>query len=272
MNSQIKYTTLSTGIAVEYIEFGARGGTPLLLLHGLSDSWHSFLPLLPFLPEDIRALAFSQRGHGQSGKPRSGYALDSLVRDAVAFLDAMRIDRAVIAGHSMGAAVAALLAARHPHRVASLGLLGAFADFRFNAGVIELKQDAQRLVDPIDPDFARAFQASTIIRMDDDEFLDLVVSDSQALPAFAWRALVDGLMTRELPAAFGRIVAPTFLVWGDGDVFIPRADQELMETSIRNAKLHVLRDTGHAVHWDRPAETAALIETLMRQTKAPVAA
>src|SRR5205085_9084540 len=76
MNPQIKYVTLSTRVTVEYIENGALAGTPLLLLHGLSDSWHSVLPLLPHLPRTVRALAFTQRGHGHSGKPRADYSLD----------------------------------------------------------------------------------------------------------------------------------------------------------------------------------------------------
>ena len=143
MNPQIKYTNLATGVTVEYVENGTLAGTPLLLLHGLSDSWHSFLPLLPHLPAGLRALAFTQRGHGQSSKPRDDYRLQTLVADALAFLDVMHVDRAVVAGHSMGAAVATLLAAHHPDRVAGLALLGAFADFRGNAGVIELRQDVR---------------------------------------------------------------------------------------------------------------------------------
>src|SRR5262245_43220740 len=189
MKSQIKRVRLKTGVTVEYVESGASKGEPLLLLHGLSDSWQSFLPLLPHLPERLRVLAFTQRGHGKSDKPRTGYSIERLMADALAFLDAMDVDRAVIAGHSMGAAVAALLAARYPNRVAALALLGAFADFERNPGVKELRESVRSLADPIDPEFARAFQVSTIARMIDDDFIDLVVSDSQSLPALAWRGL-----------------------------------------------------------------------------------
>ena len=272
MNPQIKHVTLSTRVTVEYIENGALGGTPLLLLHGLSDSWHSFLPLLPHLPRDVRALAFTQRGHGNSAKPRGDYSLDALVRDAVAFLDAMQIERAVIAGHSMGAAVAAMLAAKHPGRVAGLALLGAFADFRGNAGVIELRQDVQDLTDPIDADFARAFQVSTISRIIDDEFIHLVTTDSQSLPAYAWRALLDGFMQADLPSCFGRIKAPTCLVWGDCDMFVPRSDQDAMLAAIPDAQLYTLDDTGHAVHWDRPGETAGVIKALIANAASLLAA
>jgi non-heme chloroperoxidase len=272
MNPHIKYVNLSTRVTVEYIENGALAGSPLLLLHGLSDSWHSFLPLLPHLPRDVRTLAFTQRGHGQSSKPRGDYSLEALVKDAIAFLDAMHIERAVIAGHSMGAAVAALLAAKHPERVAGLALLGAFADFRSNPGVIELRQDVQDLTDPIDPDFARAFQVSTIARMVDDEFIDLVVGDSQALPSFAWNALADALMASNLPSCFGRIEAPTSLIWGDCDVFVPRSDQDTMLAAIKHAQLTTLEETGHAVHWDRPGETAGILKALVQNVASRLAA
>jgi non-heme chloroperoxidase len=272
MNPQIKYITLPTGVTVEYVETGALGGEPLLLLHGLSDSWHSFLPMLPHLPQDARTLAFSQRGHGQSSKPRTNYGIDHLVADAMAFLEAMHVDRAVVAGHSMGAAVAAQLAAKHPRRVAGLALLGAFADFAGNAAVVELRQDVQDLTDPIDADFARAFQVSTIARMIDDDFIDLVVNDSQALPSFAWRALVDALMATDLNKAFDKIVAPTTIVWGDCDAFVPPGDAETMASEIRHASVRVMRDTGHAVHWDRPGETAALITSLLRKVASRKAA
>lgn len=265
MNPQIKYATLTTGITVEYVENGALGGAPLLLLHGLSDSWHSFLPVLPHLPHKARALAFTQRGHGQSSKPRGDYRLETLVADAVAFLDAMHVDRAIVVGHSMGATVATLLAAQHSDRVAGLALLGAFADFRGNAAVVELRQEVQGLTDPIDPDFARAFQVSTIARMVDDDFIDLVVSDSQALPSFAWQDLVDALIATDLTAAFGKIAAPTTLLWGDCDVFVPHSDQPSMLSSIHHATLRVLTETGHAVHWDRPGECAAAIKSLMQE-------
>jgi pimeloyl-ACP methyl ester carboxylesterase len=259
-------------VTVEYIESGALGGTPLLMLHGLSDSWHSFLPLLPHLPREVRAIAVTQRGHGQSSKPRDGYSLDALAADAKAFLDAMHIDRAVVAGHSMGAAVAALLAAARPERVAGLALLGAFADFRENDGVIELWQDVRDLTDPIDPEFARAFQLSTIARMVDDDFIDLVVADSQALPSSAWRGLVDAFLASNLPAAYRKIDAPTALIWGDADAFVPHSEQQAMLSAIRRATLHALGDTGHAVHWDRPGETAAIINALVKNVAARLAA
>ena len=69
---------------LSYVEQGDPAGVPIMLLHGVSDSCHSFAPLLPCLPPSLHVLAISQRGHGDSERPRFGYT----PRDFAADLDA----------------------------------------------------------------------------------------------------------------------------------------------------------------------------------------
>ncbi len=73
--------------------------------------------------ERYRVVAPDQRGHGLGGKPVSRYTADELAGDAVALLDHLGIAAVVVVGHSMGAHVAAYLAATHPERVKALALL-----------------------------------------------------------------------------------------------------------------------------------------------------
>ena len=89
MRSEIQTAELATGVTLEYTEQGDPSGVPVLLLHGLSDSRRSFERVLPHLPASIRALAVTQRGHGDSGKPESGYTADDFAADAAAFMDAL---------------------------------------------------------------------------------------------------------------------------------------------------------------------------------------
>ena len=65
---------LPTGVTLQYAERGSQTGVPVIFLHGVSDSWRSFKHVLPLLPPTIRALAITARGHGDSGRPPSGYA------------------------------------------------------------------------------------------------------------------------------------------------------------------------------------------------------
>ena len=70
-----KKINVSTGTTLEYVEQGRDAGVPIIFLHGITDSWHSFELVLPFLPESIHAFAISLRGHGGSSKPTTGYLM-----------------------------------------------------------------------------------------------------------------------------------------------------------------------------------------------------
>lgn len=94
-------------------------GEPVVLLHGLA-STHRWWDLVARRLSGFRVVRFDQRGHGGSGAAPDGYDLDHLVADVRAVLDGLEIDRAVLAGHSMGAAVALRMAATFPERVAAL--------------------------------------------------------------------------------------------------------------------------------------------------------
>ena len=116
MQHLIDSAALPTGVRLQYIDNGDPDGVPVLLLPGYSDSWRAFEPVLPHLPGSIRAIAVSQRGHGDSSRPTAGYGTDDFAADAVALMDAIGLESAVVAGHSMGAAVAQRMALDHPER------------------------------------------------------------------------------------------------------------------------------------------------------------
>jgi pimeloyl-ACP methyl ester carboxylesterase len=74
-----------------YVEQGDADGVPVVLLHGVTDSWRSFEPVLPHLPDSIRAIAVTQRGHGDAPKPESGYLIEDLAGDVVALMDELQL-------------------------------------------------------------------------------------------------------------------------------------------------------------------------------------
>ena len=87
-----KFVSLSTGVRIEYVEQGKADGVPVIFLHGVTDSWRSFERVLPLLPPTIHAFALSQRGHGDSGRPTSGYRFADMSADLLAFLDAKGVN------------------------------------------------------------------------------------------------------------------------------------------------------------------------------------
>ena len=98
--------------------------TPTVLaLHGITSTGRAWDAVARELDGDARVLAPDQRGRGDAGSLPGPYGIDRHAEDAVDLLDREGVDRAVVAGHSMGAYVAARLAAEHPDRVQALVLV-----------------------------------------------------------------------------------------------------------------------------------------------------
>ncbi len=245
-------------MTLEYVEQGDRAGVPMLLLHGVTDSWRSFERVLPHLPTSIRAFAVTQRGHGDSGRPAAGYRTRDFAADVAAFADALSLGPVLVVGHSMGSTNAMRFAIDHPGRIRGLVLVGAFASYRANTEAVTLWESAvSRLTDPVDPAFVREFQESTLAQPVPPLYLDTVVRESLKVPARVWRAAFEGFFEDDFTGELGTITAPTLIVWGTRDSFCSRADQDALLAAIAGARLVVYENAGHALHWEEPERFAA---------------
>ncbi|MGH2352885.1 MAG: alpha/beta fold hydrolase [Chloroflexota bacterium] len=254
---QLRFATarLETGPQLRYAEQGDPDGEALVLLHGYSDSWFSFSRFLPLLPRSYHAYALDQRGHGDSERPAGGYAIDDFAADAAAFLDDVGVDRATIVGHSMGSFVARRVAETWPERVRRLVLIDS-AFTPVNEVMLELGEVTRTLADPVPPDIAREFQASTVHVPVPEAFFERVVAECLKAPARVWRSAFEGLLAFDDAGELGQIAAPTLLLWGDRDALFSRAEQERLAAAIPDARPMVYPETGHCPHWERPERVA----------------
>jgi non-heme chloroperoxidase len=247
---------LPNRVKLSYTEQGDADGTPLILLHGLTDSMRSFEPLLAHLPDSIHAYALSQRGHGDSEKPSAAYAANDFAGDVVAFMDEAGIERAIIAGHSMGSWVAGRVAVAYPERTLGLVLMGAFAWCRDRPYLVELLDSLSTLGDPVDVDFVREWQESTLARPVPAGFLDMVIAESRKAPLRVWQAALAGMIDSPIEA-FDAVRAPALLAWGERDALVPRADQDEIAAALPVVRQIVYGGGGHAFHWEEPERVAA---------------
>jgi len=93
-----KFITVN-GVRLHYLEWGG-AGEGLLFLHGMGDTAHIYDKIAPRFTNQFRVLGLTRRGHGESEIPGTGYGTATLVEDIRQFLDALRIQRVVLAGHS----------------------------------------------------------------------------------------------------------------------------------------------------------------------------
>ena len=256
---------LATGIDTAVAEHGPRDGAPVaLLLHGWAGSRRSFAAVLPLLPPHVRAVAVDLRGHGDAGKPSSGYDLPSLAADVVAVLDALELDRAVLVGASSGGYVAQQVAVTAPERVAGLVLAGAPRDLR---GRPTFADELVGLSDPVDAAWARAFTAGlTDLDRLPTWYVDLMVEDALRLPAAVWRASLQGLTDARPPTDDGVISASTLVVSGDRDALLARDHTAALVAAVPGAEWIEYPDTGHLVLEEQPAWLAADLAAFLATT------
>ena len=252
MASVIHSIELPNGVTLQYIEQGDPAGIPVLLLHGATDSWRSFEPVLPHLPSSIRAFALTQRGHGDASRPPAGYRYADYAADLAAFMDVIGLKAALIVGHSMGRAIAQRFAIDFPGRTLGLVLIGAFDGEARNPVVIEIEEAVATLTDPVDAGFVRDFQVSTLAQPILPAFLETVIQESLKLPAWVWRKVFAGIREDDVAAELGKISVPTLVISGDRDGFAAPGVLETRAQEVVGARLVVYQGAGHALHWEEP--------------------
>ena len=98
----------------------AGDGPPVLMLHGWPQHWYLWRDVIPLVAPHARVIAPDFRGFGWTEVPERGYEKHQLMRDTLALLDELKIEKVTVAGHDWGGYVGLLLALEHPERVESL--------------------------------------------------------------------------------------------------------------------------------------------------------
>ena len=116
---KVQFVTVDKDVKLEVLDWGG-SGRPLVLLTGLGNSAHVFDDFAPKLTPEYHVYGITRRGFGASSAPDSGYLADRLGDDVLAVLDALKIEKPVLVGHSIGGEELSSVGSRHPERIAGL--------------------------------------------------------------------------------------------------------------------------------------------------------
>jgi pimeloyl-ACP methyl ester carboxylesterase len=151
-----KSISLPDGESLAYLSMGAPAGPAVVLIHGYTDSARDWVPLLPYLSPRWRLLLIDVRGHGSSGKPECCYTRLDFAYDIKLLLDALRVPRADIVGHSMGSIIAQTFAEYWPERTRRVVLISSSGGPRAGAPphkpAYDYAAQIRQLKEPLDPD------------------------------------------------------------------------------------------------------------------------
>lgn len=273
------------GMQVHVRDEGPRtGDEPIVLLHGIGDSLHTWDGWARELSKTRRVIRFDYPGHGLTGPYQgewlAGKESYSMLNDAkfvVATLDALRVTQPVVlAGNSLGAQIAwetaDYLRVPQPNRVARLILVDS-TGYPFESSSVPMAFTLGRIkaLSPVLENTLPRFMVKSSLEDtygDKSKVTPALVDRYQELTlregnrrAFGLRMRVD---LAAMPERIANITQPTLLLWGGQDRLIPPSHGKRFAKDIAGSKLVMFDALGHLPHEEDPAQTVAVVQAFLK--------
>jgi len=278
------------GVRLYCYAFGSRGaGDPIVLVHGAFTSSHIWQDLLPRLPQGHRVLVLDLLGHGRSDPPNAAsMTVAGHAARLALLLNVMGVERASLVGHGMGAAVCALVAATHPHRVAHLALInptllardagdaGVTGRFKRLAWLVPLWRllSPQWLASALHAALLPSYSQRDVGARSLDVYLKTFQSrDGRASACAQLRALTVSGSDTVRALAKGALTCPTSVALGTHDPFLPPARATRLLDALRDATTNAciaqsIPGVAHVAPEEAPDRLGAIIAALLtRETR-----
>jgi len=252
------------GARIRYIDVGR--GAPVVLLHGLGASMYAWRRnLAAVAAAGFRVIAFDNRGFGLSDKPSAPYDNAAYARLVIALMDSLRLTDAVLVGHSMGGAIAAQVAIEYPARVRGLVLvgsagLGAREPLLFRVARWPVLGPAALALR------GRGFTArllrstyydpGKVTEADVDQYYAPVAQPEYGR---ALRGVLQQFRFTALEGRLDRIAAPTLVLWGEEDRWVPMGLGRALAAGITRSAFVTVPRAGHSVQEEAPDEVNHLV-------------
>jgi 3-oxoadipate enol-lactonase len=242
-------------------------GPPLILIHGIGASRHSWDGLILHLKDDFRCVSYDLRGHGRSPLPTPPYSLDDLVEDLERLRRELHIDKAHFAGHSLGGMIGPAYARRYPEHVLSLGLYSTAA-FRSEDDSAKVRGVVAAMrakgIPPVlatlkdrwfTPEFAA--RCPQVIERRMQQVID---TDKEV-----FLSVFDIYAETEMAPWIGEIRHPSLVLTGENDGGCnPRLNAQIA-ASMPNAELVILPALRHAILLEAPQVVAPPVLGFLRR-------
>lgn len=260
------------GARVRIREEGDPAAPPILLIHGFTHSLETWNGWAASLKDEYRVIRYDLLGHGLTGPDyKERYSPEERAAFIGEILDEMNLQRAAIAGNSLGGLAAWRFASNNPERVDALILIspGAYPLNGVSDEPAEIPAAMKAYLMTAPEAGVRA--SAALIYADDAKISDgrIAVMRDMIRRQGNGAALIKSLEEFTLPdpsGALARIEAPTLILWGENDIIIPIEQGRDLELAIPNARLISYPGVGHAAQEEEPEKTVtdatAFLQTL----------
>lgn len=261
------------GHRVRYVRSGSGSGPTVVLVHGFGSSLYTWKDVLPGLSSSHDVIALDLPGFGASDLP-ADLSFQELPAAVVGLMNRLGIERAALVGHSMGGAVAAVVAAEKPRRVRGLVLVDAAG---FNLEPEDQPAMVRLVTSPLVPFLARLPGKRLLVErslrevfhddryVTDERVAEYLAATLRPGSVYALRSLMLSLAGRAgfVRGRLPRIQTPTLVVWGREDRWVPLADADHFVEAIPGARKVVLDACGHMPQEEKPGQLTGLLREFL---------
>lgn len=269
------YIQLSDGVT--HYELGNPASEKtVVLVHGFSVPYFIFDPTFHFLiQQGFRVLRYDLFGRGYSDRPEAQYNIDLFVKQLEDLLDALLLRQPVsLAGLSMGGPITATFTSRHPDRVDKLILIDPVG-----ARPIPLSKILKVATTPVIGEAILTLVGSgSMVRNLASDFLDKKLDRHfqerymLQMQYKGFRRAILSTIRNNMLSSFidtyrkvGALNKPVLLIWGQHDTTVPLSHSDELRTAIPNIEFHIIEDTSHIPHFEKPDETQPLLLEFLRK-------
>jgi pimeloyl-ACP methyl ester carboxylesterase len=244
------------------VAYERRGkGMPLVLLHGYPLDHTIWEPLLPILEKEFDLILPDLRGFGESDAPETGTLMSDFAADVAGLLDRLDIEKAAVAGHSMGGYVALAFAHAYPRRVLGLGLVASQALADPPERKAARYQEAEHVLAHGVKDVAEGMSVKLTANVSLQTSLkELILRQRPEGLAEALRAMADRPDSAPFLAEFD---FPVSIVHGLADALIPIDRARAVRAAVKKGYLVEIEGAGHMPMLEVPQSTADALKSLL---------
>ncbi len=256
---------------LQVLESGSRSKPTIVLLHGIAGSMHWWTPAERYMAQNFHVVSIDLLGHGGSEKPDSGYSMPDQARQVSRALEQLGVKRAIVAGHSLGGVVATALVEQDPTRVDGVVIVDSPPSkdagelpFLARLGFVPVLGEAIRRVVPdgvVKDNLAKAFAPGFGVP---DQF----VKDFRKMTYTSYdqshQKSDDFNQQRSVADRLAQARKPLLVIFGpEDDLVDPKTASQY--SKVPGASVTLVPNTGHSPMFERPAQTAALIQDFARR-------
>lgn len=249
----------ANGITMNYEQQGM--GEPLILIPYLSADHACYAFQVADYAKHFTCISLDLRGTGETDKTVSSYSTEDLAGDVASFMQALGISKAHVAGLSLGAAIGMWLAAKHPESVASLSLHSGWpkTDLYLKSVVGSFQHTARGMGSVAEMVIQALFPwcLTPELYASNPGHIEQLAAFVRSRPAQSMDSFIqqsNAVMSHDVEAQLGRIIAPTLITFGRHDAATSIRFAERLKAGIRNSELLIFEGSSHAPIYEQVEE------------------